>query len=128
MILERTSSISFFRIMVIEWYNGIEPEYQTMSRRPGIGKMWFEKFSGDVYGMDKMVVINNDKVLTLRPPKYYDYLYDKVEPQKLKELKIERRLRARNRKDDNTVERLQVKEEKMSLKMKQRLRNYERSA
>ena len=34
-------------------WNSIEPEYTTMSRRPGIGKEWFDKFKSDVYPNDR---------------------------------------------------------------------------
>ena len=34
----------------------IEPEFATMSRRPGIGSGWFEKFGTDVFPSDEVVV------------------------------------------------------------------------
>ena len=34
----------------------LEPEYSTMSRRPGIGKFWYEKFKGDVFPSDECPV------------------------------------------------------------------------
>ena len=45
------------------------PEYTCMSRRPGIGYEWLEKFESDVYGRDEIVV--NDRVMC-KPPRYYD--------------------------------------------------------
>jgi len=49
-----------------------EPEYTTMSRKPGIGKSWYDKYKNDVYPHD-FVILNGKKV---RPPKYYDTLLD----------------------------------------------------
>lgn len=43
-------------------------EYCTMSRRPGIGAGWLEKFGDEVYPSDGVVV--NGKLV--RPPRYYD--------------------------------------------------------
>ena len=111
--------------MADTWYDGIQPEYCTMSRRPGIGREWFEKYNSDVYNLDQVVVLKNNGSLNLRPPKYYDYLYDKLEPKKLEQIKIERRKKASKRQSENTYERLKVREERMSLKMKQKIRNYE---
>ena len=44
-----------------------QPEYVTMSRRPGIAKGWFDKYTTDVYPSDN-IVIRGKK---MKPPKYY---------------------------------------------------------
>lgn len=49
-------------------YGSREPEYSTMSRRPGIGKPWLEKWETDVFPIDYCIV-NGKKV---KVPKYYD--------------------------------------------------------
>jgi len=49
-------------------YQGREPEYITMSRRPGIGRLFYDKYKDDLYNYDKCVVVNN---FILKPPKYY---------------------------------------------------------
>lgn len=46
----------------------IQPEYATMSRKPGIGKTWFDKYKSDVFPHD-YVVIKKHKI---RPPRFYD--------------------------------------------------------
>lgn len=48
------------------------PEYITMSRRPGIGKDWLEKYLTDVYPHDH-VIINGKET---KPPKFYDSQYE----------------------------------------------------
>lgn len=58
----------------------VEPEYCTMSRKPGIGKTWFEKYKTDVYPHD-YIVINGHKV---KPPRYYDSLLEEEELAQLK--------------------------------------------
>jgi hypothetical protein len=50
-----------------EYYDGIQPEFLLMSRRPSIGLRWFEKYRQDVYPDDK-IHINN---MTVLPPRYY---------------------------------------------------------
>ena len=37
-------------------YKGKTPEFVLMSRRPGIGRGWFERFTSDVYPSDEVVV------------------------------------------------------------------------
>lgn len=68
------------------FYGGRRPEYCTMSRRPGIGARWFERFSGDVYPVDRVV----HRGVCSRPPRYYDGLLGRVDPALLASLKIER--------------------------------------
>lgn len=58
-------------------------EFTTMSRRPGIGSSWFDRYRSDVYPGD-FVVVNGVKN---RPPRYYDNLLDKADPDLLENLK-----------------------------------------
>ena len=62
----------------------IKPEYCTMSRRPGIGATWLEKYKADVYPHD-YVVINGHKV---KPPRFYDKQLPEDEYEQLKAQRI----------------------------------------
>ena len=86
-----------------EEYGDLRPPYVTMSRRPGIGSSWFDKFSGDVYPADE--VIHDGR--RFRPPRFYDEKLDQVE---LDLFKRKRLRKARLRKDDLTPERLKTRE------------------
>ena len=57
-----------------------DPEYCTMSRKPGIGRDWFDKYKGDVFPND-YVVINGKKI---KPPRYYDSLLPEEELEAIK--------------------------------------------
>lgn len=83
-----------------------KPEYVTMSRRPGVGKPWLEKFQSDVYPLD-FVVINGKKC---RPPKYYDTQLAISDPYLLDDLKEQRIERGKAHAADNTHDRLAVRE------------------
>lgn len=67
-------------------YNGRHPEYTTMSRRPGIGQGWYEKFKADVYPRDGVVVRGH----TTRPPRFYDTLLGREDRSTLELIKIKR--------------------------------------
>lgn len=69
-------------------YGELEPEYTTMSRRPGIGKTWLERYKTDVYPKD---TIHLTKDLTVRPPKYYDYIYDQENHSNMERIKRKRK-------------------------------------
>lgn len=84
----------------------IRPEYTTMSRRPGIGKAWFEKFSGDVFPYDEVVVAGRP----VKPPRYYENLFQLEEPEVHERIKAQRIDKARRLAHDNTPARLRAKE------------------
>ena len=64
----------------------IEPEYATMSRRPGIGAGWYEKFGEEAHRLDSIVFEGRE----MRPPKYYDSLADKVRPDVMRKNRLRR--------------------------------------
>ncbi len=71
-------------------YEGIQPEFVNMSRRPGIGSNWFRKFQSDVYPYDEVVVHGRCGTRVMHPPRYYDKLYEQVSDNKLEEIKMKR--------------------------------------
>jgi len=106
-------------------YQGREPEYITMSRKPGIARLWWNKYKKDVLTQDAVISRNN---LITRPGKYYDNLYHQENPKDMERIK-----RLRIRKIDPkeiTPERLAVKE-KIKLfkfkKLKRKLENEEKN-
>lgn len=64
----------------------LKPEYATMSRRPGIGKLHFDKHSHEIYPHDEIVV----RGVPCKPPKFYDRLLEKNDPKAYAILKDER--------------------------------------
>lgn len=83
----------------------IEPEYNDMSRRPGIGTEWYKKYKTDVYPHDYVIV----NAMECQPPKFYDELYRKDDEKKLLEIKEKRIKRAQEKWEDNTPPRLHAK-------------------
>jgi len=82
------------------------PEYTTMSRRPGIGREWFNRYRSDVYP-DDFVVMRGVK---MKPPKYYKLQYELDSPIEAKRLANKRLESAVRRAGDATRDRLQVRE------------------
>lgn len=83
------------------------PEYTTMSRRSGIGKAWLDKYLQDVYPKDKIFMRGRGYS---KPPKYYDTLYEIVDPSDYSRMKQARVDAAVLRADDNSPDRLEVKQ------------------
>lgn len=99
----------------------LEPEYITMSRRPGIGKRWFDTYKSDCYPADYL--IHNAK--KYRVPAFYDKIYDQIEGSNLESIKQERMRKATVREIDNTPRRLAVREKVQELKGKRLIRSIE---
>lgn len=97
------------------------PEYVTMSRRPGVGREWYNRFKVDVFPADEVVLRGKQ----LKPPKYYDKLHELEEPTAHAITKRQRIAEAKQNAKHNTWERLLVREEIKQDKFKQLKRNFE---
>lgn len=82
------------------------PDYNAMSLKPGIGAGWFSKYSSDVFPHDRVVHDGTPS----KPPRYYDKLLKRVDPDAFENIKQNRVDNAPDWRD-NTPERLAVKEQ-----------------
>ena len=85
----------------------LKPEFTNMSRRPGIARNWFDKFKKDLYPMDAVVMRSGVK---MRIPRYYDTIYQHEEPFEMDFIKEQRLTNALKYRENNTSERLKVRE------------------
>lgn len=117
--------------MALEHYNVIDhdtgeflierrPEYTACSN--GIGKGWYDKFKHDVYPLDKVIIRDNVKV---KPPRYYDNLYDLEYPEEFAKIKG-KRIQAALDNPNNTPERLKLQERNQDEKFKLLIRPLEK--
>lgn len=96
-------------------YGERKSPYITMSRRPGIGRTWIERYKKDVY-RDDFVIVNGKKT---RPPRYYDSVLTESQ---LAELKSRRAEKALQHEEEQTDARLRVKERILEKKLKELIR------
>ena len=90
------------------------PEFNKMSLKPAIGLNWYKKYKNDVYPHD-YVVLRGVKV---KPPKYYDLLHKNNEPYEMEQILALREIGAKLNHEDNTFERLAVKEQVVKAKLR----------
>lgn len=83
-----------------------EPEFARMSLRPGIGARWYAKYGSYVAAHDRVVT----KGVPAKPPRYYDVLLERVDPDRMEEIKESRAKLAALGAADQTDERLAVRE------------------
>ena len=84
----------------------VKAPYTTMSRRPGIGASWLERYRSDVFPSDEVIVAGR----STRPPRYYDTQQAKHDPLDQSLRSINRSLNATRYAANNTPERLAVRE------------------
>ena len=65
--------------MLYEQYN-YQPEFTLMSRRPGIGKEFYEDHKFDLY-YDDVFISTDDGKHQIKPNAYYDRLFDLEYPE-----------------------------------------------
>ena len=66
----------------------LEPEYNTMSRRPGIGRDWYEKYKDDLFPSDEVPVPGSG--VHKKVPRYYETILkseDELQHEEVKRLR-----------------------------------------
>lgn len=115
-----------FGELIREWQ--VHPEFICMSTKPGIGLGWYEKFAGDAFPSD-FVVIDGSK----RPvPRYYLKKLKASETFRAalvgsEKVKAARSQRAALHADNQTPERLRVREQSQQLRAQRLKRELEES-
>lgn len=88
-------------------YSGRTPEFQVMSRRPGIGSGFISKFLSDIYPDGYVTRKGGGR---RKAPRFYDLTLEKLNPRMMRKVK-RKRAAAAAASPDNTGSRLIVREE-----------------
>lgn len=83
-----------------------EPEFTVMSRRPGVGSAWFDRYHSEVYAHDSVIARGRE----CKPPRFYDIRFELLDTMRMEEIRKSRRRRALANKADSTEQRLRVRE------------------
>lgn len=80
-----------------EWFyksQGIIPEFTQMSRKPGIAKEYYDQNFQKIYKNDEIILKKGEKIYQIKPPRYYDKLYDIEDHERMEEIKVNRKINA----------------------------------
>lgn len=99
----------------------LDPEFTLMSRRPGIAREFYEDFKKNIYATEEIFLSDIKGSKKIRPPKYFDKLYDVDYPSDFEAIKKHRQDYAKYRKelelsktDLDYLDYLQVKEHNLN--------------
>jgi len=105
----------------VDKYDGRVPEYTQMSLRPAIGREFVDKFYRDIYPKDYVIFKNK----RLRPPRYYDKIYDEIDRESFLKVKEARKEKLKLIAADCTEARLAEREKVQLINSKRLIRKYE---
>lgn len=71
-----------------EYYGERLPEFVVMSRRPGIAANFFDKWKDDIFPRDQCFA----RGVPCKPPRYFDKLLEKINPDELAQIKALRKI------------------------------------
>ncbi|QCS36243.1 replication initiator protein [Capybara microvirus Cap1_SP_175] len=106
---------------------GQTPPFANMSRKPGIGKYFFDENKIKIYDCDEII---NSKGLAVKPPQYYDKMMEKYDKELMENIKERRKIKAKNYEIEkmkkttlNIKEQMEVEERTKIEKLKRYNRN-----
>lgn len=70
-------------------------EFFGASTMPGIGKPYFDEHWKEIYERDEIIIKNKKGTISTRPPKYFDDLLQKIDPERMEAIKRKRRIQAK---------------------------------
>lgn len=107
-----------------EHYAGRLPEFSMMSTKPGIGKLWLDKFGdSDVFPHDSCIARGRE----CKVPRYYDKVRERLDPVGFVAVKEARKVKAESRADDFSFDRLNTKLKCMASRFTKLFRRFDGS-
>lgn len=119
---EESGLLQRLHLQTGEWITA-RPEFWVMSRRPGIGAGYFDRYADELWTHDSVILHNREASV----PRYYNRLMEEADPERYARLRDARVAEARkpDRRANNTPARLasreQVTKARLNLKPKRKL-------
>lgn len=106
-------------------YGNAQKEFVLMSRRPGIGSDFYDKWKKDIYPLDAVFIQREGKLIKMKPPRYYD---NKLESQSFQTfMEVKRRRKSYAERNPIKVSQLDNMANVTKIKLRKKVRSYERS-
>ena len=107
---------------------GLEKEDTRMSLKPGIAKKYYDENKHKFYETDEIVIAIRGKVRTIKPPRYFDKMYDleNEDPFIMREIKEARAENAKKSMQDQLSRTTLSEQEYLAVKERNKLAQVER--
>lgn len=89
-VLKKQYKKDFAPLEVPEGFLVRKQPFFKVSNRPGIGRKYFEDHKYEIYDTDEIFIKKRFSTMKLHPPRYYDKLFDILEPKRMSEIKDSR--------------------------------------
>lgn len=101
--------------------NRVRPEFIVMSTNPGLGRGWYDKYQGDAFPSDFVVIEGEKRSI----PRYYSKQLKDASENDARKIKWSRMRNAAKHADNNTPDRLAVREELQHIRAEKLVRDLE---
>lgn len=96
--------------MANDHYKGRLPEFSTMSRKPGIGSTYYEKFKSDLINHDNIIVNGHECTV----PRYYNEKTKKEDAELYKNIQAKRRQNIRELSDEQLTANYTIRKQNLN--------------
>lgn len=100
-------------------YQWRQPEFALMSRRPGIGHAWLQKFGKETWAYDSIVMNGKE----LQPPRYYTNQLELTDSEKHRTIKLKRKIQGKKH-----IETDEARLWKMELVQKLKMKHFQKES
>lgn len=101
-----------------EHYGDRLPEFALMSTRPAIGLAWIQKYGAQTYETDNVI----SSAREVKPPRYYDKVLQRTNPEKYAEIKQARREKHDSKESRTNITPRRLKDREVVAKARQALK------
>lgn len=119
-VLKKQYAKDFQAVDVPEGFALRKQPFFKVSNRPGIARKYFEDHHDEIYDTDEIFIKKRFSTMKLKPPRYYDKLFDILEPERMAAIKESRERDVKLATDISHFDYLKASGERLERQQKQK--------
>ena len=117
-VLKKQYKIDYAPVDIPEGFALRQQPFFHVSNRPGIGRKYFDEHFDEIYDSDELFIKKRFSTMKLKPPRYYDKLFDILYPERLSDLKEAREREVKHFTDLSELDYLRASGERVERRQK----------